>query len=153
MTRISRQLSADWNPHMSFDKKNTDAETFYSTQNGAITERTSLFYKRRQIDIFMLAMAIGKAQNSRKKIHSPSNSIKSDALTEDELWLMCCVALSEDDADIDTLADPKKLIKICEEYSNGGIGTLIELDRQTDLDHGQYEEFLENALKSSTNRD
>ena len=148
MNRISRQLQSDWPTHMSFDKSRGPVERFYSSINGALTESSSIFYNRRQIDIFLLAMAIGKARNAREPIKNPSQSIRRDALTEQEVWLMCCVALSDEGAGLDTLADPKKLIKTCEEYANGGIDILMQLDSQTDVNNKQYEEFLEKAIKS-----
>ena len=149
MTRISRQLQADWPVYMSYDNGDSDTDRFYHTGKGAILEESSIFYQKRQIDIFLLAMAIGKEQKTRKPLGKPSNSIRRDALTEEEVWLMCCVALSEDDANLETIADPKKIVKICEEYANGGIKTLIQLDTQTDINNQQYEESLERALKSS----
>ena len=57
-------------------------------------------------------MAIGKEfkdpepkdkelKSGRIPIENPSQSIRRDALTEDEVWLMCCIALSEEDTDLD----------------------------------------------------
>ena len=91
-------------------------------------------------------MAIGKDMNSRVKLENSSQSIRRDALTEEEVWLMCCVALSEKDTDLETLADSKTIIRICEEYANGGIKALIRLDQRADINNKQYEEFLEDAI-------
>ena len=148
MNKISRQLQSDWPNYMSYDKSDDTIEKFYSSINGVLAERSSIFYNKRQIDIFLLAMAIGKMRNAKKAIRSPSQSIRRDALDEQEVWLMCCVALSDDDAGLNTLADPKKILKTCEEYANGGIKILIELENQSDSNNKQYEGFLEEAIKS-----
>lgn len=143
--RASRLLQADWPIHISYDKDQSEVDMFYSTIKGAISDRNSDFYNKRQVDIFLFAMAIGKELNARKKIKAPSQSIRRDALTEEEMWLMCSVALSEKDADLDVLADSKKIVSICEEYSNGGINKLIQMENQIDPKK-EYEEFLEKAI-------
>ena len=148
MSRISRQLQADWPNHMSYDKSNSDVDKFYSYTNGVIMEQESVFYKKRQIDIFLLAMAIGKEQNNRVKVKKPSQTIRCDALHEEEVWLMCSVVLAEEGTDLDVLADPPRLIRICEEYANGGIEYLMQLEKQTDLNNKQYEESLERAIEN-----
>ncbi len=148
MNKISRQLQSDWPTHMSYDKNDGSVEKFYSSINGALVEKNSIFYNKRQIDIFLLAMAIGKKRDAKESIKTPSQSIRRDALNEQEVWLMCCVALSDNDAGLETLADPKKLIKTCEEYANGGIKILMQLDSQPDINNKQYEEFLEDGIKS-----
>lgn len=126
--KIALHLQSDWPTHMSYDKSDTDSENFYSIIKGAIGEKGSIFHQRRQIDIFMLAMAIGKEKRIRTKLKSPSNTIRRDALTEKEVWLMCSVALAEEE-NLEVLGDPSKVVKICEEYANGGIQTLISMHR------------------------
>ena len=150
MNKDVRQLLYDWPNNMSYDKSDGTIEKFYSSINGVLTEPSSIFHNRRQIDIFLLAMAIGKMHNAKKVIKTPSQSIRRDALNEQEAWLMCCVALSDDDDDagFDTLANPEKIVRTCEEYANGGIKTLIGWESQVDIHSNQYEEFLEEAIKS-----
>ena len=146
MNKISRQLQAGWPTHMSYDRSDSDVDRFYSSINGVFLEENSIFYNKRQIDVFLLAMAIGKELDAKKSLKKPSQTIRCDALLEEEVWLMCCVGLSEDDASLDTLADPAKLIRTCEEYSNGGIKKLIQIEKQSDPNNKQYEEFLEKGI-------
>ena len=146
MNKISRQLQAGWPIHMSYDRSDSDVYRFYSSINGVFLEENSIFYNKRQIDVFLLAMAIGKELDAKKPLKEPSQTIRCDALREEEVWLMCCVGLSEDNASLDTLADPTKLIRTCEEYSNGGIKKLIQIENQTDPNNEQYEEFLEKGI-------
>ena len=146
---IPRQLTFNWPNNLSYDKSDTEIVNFYSAIKGTITEKHSIFYDKRQIDIFLLAMAIGKGLDSSRPLKSPSKTIRRDALTEKEVWLMCSVALSEDNADLDMLADQSKIVQICEEYSNAGIKILIKLnDKLVNSTFQQYEEFLEDAIKN-----
>lgn len=142
--KASRRLQADWPVNMSYDKDNNEVDQFYNITSGKIRERSSIFHEKRQIDIFLLAMAIGKSMGARVPIKKASMSIRCDAIREDEVWMMCSVALS-DENNLDVLADGSKVVHICEEYANAGIGTLIALDRETG-DTEPYEEFLEQFL-------
>ena len=142
----AHRLQAEWPQNLSYDKGDKDIDDFYDSINGAIRDEGSIFHGKRQIDIFLLAMAIGKTANNRIKLKSPSNSIRRDALTERETWQMCSIVLSEKDAGLETLADSKNLVKICEEYANGGMKSLMALDKHKTDVSGQYEEALEAEL-------
>ena len=54
---------------------------------------------------------------------------------------MCSVALAEEPR-LDILADSKELIKICQEYANGGIKVLMALEKLGNNVSEQYEEYL-----------
>jgi len=149
--KTAKRIQADWPMHLSYDKSDSNIATFYSGVNGAVTEKNSIFYDKRLIDIFLLAMAIGKEQNSKEKIKTRSDSIRRDALTEKEVWMMCSVALAER-SELDILANSKELIKICEEYANGGIKTLMALDKGGSDVSSQYEDFLTDAIGNATNK-
>ncbi len=151
--RISRLLQADWPAHMSYDKDEPDVEGFYSTISGTVREKTSIFNNKRQIDIFLLAMAMGIEMGERKKLKRPSQTLRRDALTEIEVWMMCSVALAEERT-LDVLANPSRVIKICEEYSNGGINTLMSLNMLSGSNISEpYEESLENFLDKHMSKD
>lgn len=142
------QLQAGWSRDLSYDKSNLKVDDFYSSINGAITESSSIFYGKRQIDIFLLAMAIGYTEKVRKKIVKHSRSIRRDALTEREVWMMCSVALTEVKT-LDLLANPPLVIQICEEYANGGIDTLIRMEGYSGSELEYYEESIEEIVKST----
>ena len=145
-SRVSRILQADWPKNMSYDKAVSGAEGFYSTINGTVTERSSIFYNKKQTDIFILAMAIGVDLEERQKLVKPSQTIRCDALTEMEVWMMCSVALAEEHA-LDVLANPSKMIRICEEYANGGIKSLMNLNAFSGNSISEpYEKSLEDLL-------
>lgn len=150
--RVSRRLQADWPENISYDKI-PEIDDFYSTVKGTIRDASSIFYKKRQIDIFLLAMAIGIELGERKKLTKPSQTIPRNVLTEIEVWMMCSVALAEERA-LDILANPPKIIKICEEYANGGIKTLMSINMQSGpVISEPYEEYLEKLLDKYLSRD
>ena len=134
---------------MSYDKANDEAAKFYdiTSDGSAIGADTSIFYKRRQIDIFLLAMAIGFARKNRKKVTRPSMSIRRDALREKEVWMMCSVALAEEGR-LEVLADPPRVVRICEEYANGGINELIKMDKSV-RESEKYEDSISRLAHSA----
>ena len=148
--KTAKRIQADWPMNLSYDKSDSSIENFYSSVNGCIDEKSSIFFHKRQIDIFLLAMAIGMEQNNREKIRKPSESIRRDALTEKEVWMMCSVALAEV-SKLDILADSKELIKICEEYANGGIKTLMVLEKSGSSAKEEYEDQLIKAIDKLAN--
>ncbi len=144
----ARRLQEDWPFNMSFEQSDDEIVNFYSTsieREGAVVKKDSFFYKKRQLDIFLLAMAIGVDSGKREKIKKRSNTIRRDALTEKESWWMCAVALSVE-PELSTLADGKKIVNICEEFANGGIRDLIYLDKNPGIETERYEEFFEKKL-------
>lgn len=148
--KIALHLQSDWPHDMSYDKANNEAAMFYdiTSEGSAIGADTSIFYKRRQVDIFLLAMAIGYARKNRKKIARPSMSIRRDALKEKEVWIMCSVALAEEGR-LEVLADPPRVVRICEEYANGGIDELIKMDKSV-RESEKYEESISRLARGTT---
>ncbi len=150
--RVSRLLQADWPENISYDKT-PEIENFYSMVGGTIRERTSIFYQKRQMDIFLLAMAMGIELGEKKKLTKPSQTIPRSVLTEMEVWMMCSVALAEERT-LDVLANPSKIIKICEEYANGGIKFLMNLNEGSSRVVSEpYEDYLEDLLDKYLPRD
>ena len=138
---------------MSYDKAVSGAESFYSTINGTVTEKSSIFYSKNQTDIFILAMAMGVELGERQKLARPSQTIRRDALTEMEVWIMCSVALAEEHT-LDVLANPSKMIRICEEYANGGIKSLMNLNMLSGSNILEpYEKSLEDLLDKHMPKD
>ncbi len=149
--RVSRQLHADWPEYLSYDKAVSKLEGFYSS-SGAVTDKNSIFYGKRQADIFILSMAMGIEMGERKKIAKPSQTIRCNTLSEKEVWMMCSVALAEE-CTLEVLADSPKVIKICEEYANGGIDMLMDLDKDGAGGSEPYEEYLERLLDKHLPKD
>ena len=151
--RVSRLLHADWPEYLSYDKAVSGLEEFYSMVHGTITEKSSIFYHKRQAEIFLLALAMGIDMGERKKLAKPSQTIRCNTLLEKEVWMMCSVALAEERT-LDVLANPSKMIRICEEYANGGIKTLMSLNMRSGSSISEpYEENLEGLLDKYLPRD
>ena len=141
---VSR-IAVEWPPYLSYDKSRGDVDKFYDGTNGAIKSRDSIFYNRRLIDIFLLALAVGKQIKSRRKLKKPSITLSRDALTPTEIWMMCSVVLADSEADLETVADPKTIVRVCEEYANGGIDIVMNADNRSHTEF--YERMLEEYLR------
>ena len=148
--KIAMRLQSDWPHDMSYDKENADAAKFYGVSGGegAVGDDTSIFHKKRQVDIFLLAMSIGYAKKTRKKVARPSMSIRRDALTEKETWIMCSVALASEER-LEVLADPAHMVKICEEYANGGIDELVKMDK-SGRGSEKYEDVIDRLARGAS---
>lgn len=147
--KIAMHLQSDWPHDMSYDKANKEAGNFYGgpVEGGAIRDDTSIFHRKRQVDIFLLAMSIGYAKKIRKKVARPSRSIRRDALTEKEVWIMCSVALAAEER-LEVLADPAHVVRICEEYANGGIDELMRMDK-SGRGSEKYEDSIDRLARAA----
>lgn len=147
--KIAMHLQSDWPHDMSYDKANNEAANFYgvSGEDGAVGDDTSIFHRKRQVDIFLLAMSIGYAKKIRKKVARPSRSIRRDALTEKEVWIMCSVALAAVER-LEVLADPAHVVRICEEYANGGIDELMRMDK-SGRGSEKYEDSIDRLARAA----
>ena len=151
-SEISKKLIIDWPKNMSYDTSDERISDYFSERVGVVTKRGSIFHKKRLIDVFLFAMALGKQKELRTPLAKKSLSMPTDALKEEEIWLMSSIALSEKDADLDILTTPEEIVKICEEYANTGVKSLIALDYSTSLSDPlePYEKLMEeNIVKFS----
>lgn len=127
--RKSKRITAEWPKHISYDIVCDDVKAYYSVDTGAVTQRHSMFYRKRLIDIFLCAMSIGRKLKKRKPIEKRQATIPKDSFQEDEIWVMVATALSEE-IDLSELENSRVIIDICEEYANGGIRYLMRIDNQ-----------------------
>ena len=79
------------------------------------------------------------------KLAFKANNLPTSSLTDATMWAMISVALSEEDTDLDTLTDGKKIYEICEGYANTGILPLITLDETGEI--GNYQSKFEDKFK------
>lgn len=151
-SELSKKLTIDWPKNMSYDISDERISDYFSERVGVVTKRGSIFHKKRLIDVFLFAMALGKQKGLRTPLGKKSNSMPTDALKEEEIWLMSSVALSEKDADLDILTKPEEIVKICEEYANTGVKALIALDFSTSISDPlePYEKLMEENLEKLT---
>jgi len=149
---ISKKLTVDWPKNMSYDISDQRTADYVSERVGVVTKRGSIFYKKRLLDVFLFAMAKGKQKGLRTPLTKKSNSMPTDALKEEEIWLMSSIALSEKNSDLDILTKPEEIIKICEEYANTGVKDLIAIDFSTSISDPlePYEKLMEDNLEKLT---
>ncbi len=147
-SRNVKKIIVDWPEFLSYDNSDDKIKSFYSEQEGEKTKSSSIFYGKRLLDIFLLAMAIGKQSGTRTKLVNKSRSMPRSALTEEEIWMMTCVALTEEEGELKVLTEPKDIVNICEEYANTGIRKLIALDYGSSISDPlePYEELLSKKL-------
>ena len=119
----------------------------HKKKEGAKNKKTSFFYGKTALDIFLMAMALGKDIGSKTPIPKggKANNLPTSSLTDATMWAMISVALSEEDTDLDTLTDGKKIYEICEGYANTGILPLITLDETGEI--GNYQSQFEDKFK------
>lgn len=81
----------------------------------------------KNIDLFTMAALIGKfVVKTREEIKSPKSYWRlNDNLNSDNMSILKCLAISEDD-DLNLLSSDKDLFIICEEYANAGIKELYK---------------------------
>ena len=153
MSKVSKILTVDWPKYMSYDNLHEKTAEHFSEREGVINKPGSIFYKKRLIDVFLFAMAIGRQEGLRTLLGRKSMTIPTNRLKEEEVWLMCSVALSENKSDLDILTKPDEIIKICEEYANTGIKTMIALDYGYKSDPSEpYEKLMEENIIKFLNK-
>ena len=142
-------IRANWPKYIGYNKSNAKVELYYDDKKkeGAKNKKTSFFYGKTALDIFLMAMALGKDIGSKTPIPKggKANNLPTSSLTDATMWAMISVALSEEDTDLDTLTDGKKIYEICEGYANTGILPLITLDETGEI--GNYQSQFEDKFK------
>jgi len=142
-----RRLTADWPRHISYDISNEEVKAYYNADEGSVTWKQSFFYEKRLADIFLCAMSIGKKNNNRRIIKNKKDTIRKDAFSEKDVWLMIATALSEDMAELAVLENPNDVIRVCEEYANAGIEDLMYIDKSNPQDSaGAFEAELKKII-------
>jgi hypothetical protein len=125
-------ITGNWAKNIAFegkaDKDGKRRIADYYSQQGAVKSPSSFFYEKNALDIFLLAMAVGKSYGIRTKLVKKALNLPKNSLTEKQTWAMIAVALAEDESDIFTLKNGTEIYRICEEYANGGIEQVIDWD-------------------------
>ena len=121
-------ITGNWGKNISYDGKDDRVKDYFGGARKAVNNPSSFFYGKTALDVFQLAMAVGKYYGARKPLVSPKQNLPKNSLTEKQTWAMIAVALAEDESDIFTLKDGNQIYRICEEYANGGIEMIIDWD-------------------------
>ena len=150
----AKKIVAGW-PKVGYNGANLEILNFYSREIGKTKDRHSLFAHKKLADIFIFSMTLGKKAGiktpyEKKTDRKDSIDIEYIANQPEYLWMMIAVAIEESKGDLEIFQDPKtKIIDVCEEYANYGIGLLIDMDRRASASDPYlgYEEKFAELLK------
>ena len=136
---------------VAYDGTNTHVREIYDHVNGETRKHGGFFEGKKDTDIFIYAMCMGKKlgdpldfqkDDVTKKIDKRANiDIEYFANQPEYVWMMIATAL-EDTKDpqtgeptMDVFKNPKIIVEICEKYANAGIHELIKiLDKRSGED-------------------
>ncbi len=110
------------------------------------SDASSILKGSEHAEVFMQAMALGVRERSKKPLDDPYPLINMSSVTEEQEWLIKAVAVAEAGG-VEILNQPRQMIKIAEEYANGGIDLLFD---RTYRGPGEYAKRLEEELRSLT---
>jgi len=142
-------ITGNWGKNISYDGGNEKVLNYFGGSRKAVNSPSSFFYGKTALDIFQLAMAVGKYYGARKKLVNARQNLPKNSLTEKQTWAMIAVALAEEESNIFTLKDGGQIYRICEEYANGGIEMVMDWDETGSNTNtikqflGKFQEFLE----------
>jgi dnd system-associated protein 4 len=83
-------------------------------------KKISPFFEQKKWSIFLTAMLIGHQNNARIAIKQQHDLFQAAFLKDNEEWLVKSFAIAQTNSLL-CLADDKEILKIAEEYANGGI--------------------------------
>lgn len=91
-----------------------------------INTQSSQFWRKEQGDVYLIAAALGY-KNKLKQKTSKSTDIRTyNGLRDESKLLIRIIVLSESNYDYELLKDGPKVLKIVEEYANGGMSLLYD---------------------------
>lgn len=92
-----------------------------------IEQKESPFYDKDLLDVFTCAVAFGYLHKSRKSLKTKEGLILLGTMQKNEeaMWLIRAVAVSARGPDV--IGDVKEILKIAEEYANGGVKHLYRI--------------------------
>jgi len=105
--------------------KHTQRDLRYSKADGEkyrslLEDDLSPFYRTTYKDLFMYAAAYGFRYGMRQKLIKPQANIPLTVFSQQELWLLKAIALTETKS-LQILGDEKAMYAISEEYANGAL--------------------------------
>lgn len=95
-------------------------------------------------EVFIQAMALAVKEGAKKPLDDPYPLINMSSLSEEQEWLVKAVAIA-DSGGVEILNEPRRMVKIAEEYANAGIDLLFD---RTYRGTGEYAKRLEEELRS-----
>lgn len=139
-------ITGNWPKNLSYEGEDTASgnriKNYFSSGNGAHKKKESFFYDKTALDIFLMAMSVGKDLGVRTKLKKKQANLPTKTLSENQIWAMISVVLSEENSNLETLEDGNAIFTICEEYANGGIETVMDWDESGETGN-KFKKFIE----------
>ena len=117
-----------------------------------INDKSLPFYQTKapMKTVFLFSMALGFDKNLSLPIDKKHKPIPISTFNDDELWLLNSIALSQhnkSDPDIlKSIIEEHKVVKICEEYANGGFVELYSLIKNCKMSNEDTFSSLESLI-------
>jgi len=104
---------------------------------------SSIFAGKNQKDLFIFAMALGKAKNKKSTVKSKQSNVSVSAMTEKQKWALLSIGISES-RDLICLKDESPLYNIAEKYAEEGMKIIQSHKDRYGIN---YPKFLEAELR------
>ena len=104
---------------------------------------SSIFAGKNQKDLFIFAMALGKAKNKKSTVKSKQSNVSVSAMTEKQKWTLLSIGISES-RDLICLKDESPLYNIAEKYAEEGMKIIQSHKDRYGIN---YPKFLEAELR------
>lgn len=148
-----KQILSRWCVTMSADHKGEPRNVGYSEKHAEYyqdkqsswinKESNNIFAGKRQKDLFIFAMALGKNRNQLSEIKEKQNNVSVDAMSESQKWALLSIGITQDE-DLICLKDEKLIYELAEKYANEGMEILKS---HIDMWGPNYPKALEVELK------
>ena len=102
----------------------------------------SMYRDKETKDLFLMAMAFGFKNDTRRKIETKEGFARTEYLKPKDLALINAVAITQESVEL--LDNPEEVFKLAEEYANAGIKLLV--GSVDSVAFGSYEKQLEKEL-------
>ena len=136
---------------VAYDGTNTQTRNIYDHVEGETRKHGGFFEGKKDTDIFIYAMCLGKKLGDRLEFQKDDVTGKIDkkanidieyfANQPEYVWMMIATALEDTkdpqtgDPTMDVFKNPKIIVEICQEYANAGMHELIKiLDKRSGED-------------------
>ncbi|KKF99587.1 hypothetical protein [Methanosarcina mazei] len=122
------------------------AEYYQDRENSWINKDSNkIFAGKRQKDLFIFAMALGKNRNQKSefKAKEKQNNVSVEAMNERQKWALLSIGISESEG-LMCLKDEKQIYELAEKYAKEGMDILKS---HIDMWGPSYPKYLESELK------
>ena len=125
------------------DKENVD---FYKTSKILGTDNNKIKHHEQ----FLISLALGFKSGIKKEVKNPDPSgfTRPSYLSKKQKALICAIAISHH-KDVNDIGSVPEIYKLAEEYANGGIQIIKDLEKDTSHDNylSGFERLIDKEIK------